>query len=87
MNDSQKPKSSIIDDEILNRNIHRRKDVFLKDEYISTSVVMEKKTYQCKYCGKKMNKIEYDMYHGYCVKCREIIDWKQILSEYKNTTE
>lgn len=44
---------------------------------------MNKKDYQCKYCGKKMNKIEHEMYHGYCVKCRELVDWKQILKEYK----
>jgi|GEM_PF-2354522 len=64
-----------------------REDVFLKEDGIINTIDMEKKTYQCKYCGKKMNKIEFDMYHGYCVKCREIVDWKQILSEYKNAKE
>lgn len=45
------------------------------------------KLYKCGYCGKKIHKIDYELNHGYCGKCREIIEWKQILGdikEYKN---
>ena len=44
---------------------------------------MVKGEYKCKYCQKKMNKFDHEMYKGYCGKCREILDWKYILSEYK----
>ena len=44
---------------------------------------MDEQKYNCKYCGKKMNKFEYEMYKGYCGKCREVLDWKSILSDYK----
>jgi hypothetical protein len=37
----------------------------------------------CKYCGKKMNKIDYEINKGYCGKCREILDWKKTLSDMK----
>ena len=42
-----------------------------------------KETYKCKYCGIKMNKFEYEMYNGYCGKCREILDWKKTLDNLK----
>ena len=32
---------------------------------------MNKKEYNCKYCGKKMHKFDYETYKGYCGKCRE----------------
>ena len=44
---------------------------------------MSETSYHCKSCGKKMNAFEYEMYNGYCGKCREVIDWKNILKEYK----
>ena len=44
---------------------------------------MAEERYKCKYCEKKMNKIDYEIYNGYCGKCREILDWKNILSDYK----
>ena len=47
---------------------------------------MTKKECTCKYCSKKMHKIDYEMYNGYCGKCREILDWKKTLNgikEYK----
>jgi hypothetical protein len=43
---------------------------------------MVKEEYKCNYCDKKMNKFEYEMYKGYCGKCREVLDWKNILSDY-----
>lgn len=42
-----------------------------------------KKKYICKYCGKKMHKIDYEMYNGCCGKCREILDWKKTLDDLK----
>jgi hypothetical protein len=30
-----------------------------------------------------MNKVEYELSSGYCLKCKEIQDWKQILQEQK----
>ena len=42
-----------------------------------------KKKYHCKYCGKKMNKLDYEMNNGYCGKCRDLLDWKQVLGDYK----
>ena len=44
---------------------------------------MNKEEYRCKYCGKVMHKFEYETYKGYCGKCREVIDWKHILSHLK----
>jgi len=44
----------------------------------------EEKSYTCKYCRKKMNKIDYEMNNGYCGKCRDLLDWKQVLDNYKN---
>jgi hypothetical protein len=39
--------------------------------------------YKCVYCGNKMNEFEFKTYNGYCGKCREILDWKKILSDFK----
>ena len=44
----------------------------------------KEKEYHCKYCGRKMNKIDYEMNNGYCGKCRELLDWKQVLGDYKS---
>jgi len=44
---------------------------------------MENKEYICKYCGKKMHKVDYEIYNGYCGKCKEILDWKKTLSDMK----
>ena len=44
---------------------------------------MKNEKYFCKYCGKKMNKLEHEMYDGYCGKCREIKDWKNVLGHMK----
>ena len=46
---------------------------------------MSKKGYTCKYCGKKMNQFEYETYNGYCGKCREVLDWKRILGNIKES--
>jgi hypothetical protein len=27
-----------------------------------------------------MHKFDYDMYNGYCGKCRDILDWKRALA-------
>jgi hypothetical protein len=40
--------------------------------------------YKCKYCGKKMSTYDYETYHGFCGKCREIQDWKKLLKEVKD---
>jgi transcription initiation factor TFIIIB Brf1 subunit/transcription initiation factor TFIIB len=45
---------------------------------------MAEEEYKCKYCGKEMRKYDYETYKGYCGKCREVIDWKQILSNLKD---
>jgi len=39
------------------------------------------KNYKCKYCGTKMSEYDFKEYNGYCGKCREIIDWKNILED------
>ena len=39
---------------------------------------------KCKYCGKKMQKFDYEMNNGYCGKCREILDWKKTLDNIKD---
>lgn len=44
---------------------------------------MKKQDLKCKYCGKKMHKIDFDMYNGYCGKCRDILDWKKTLNDIK----
>jgi hypothetical protein len=38
----------------------------------------------CQYCQKPMSEFDYETYHGLCGKCREIVDWKQILKHVKN---
>jgi len=40
--------------------------------------------YKCKYCGKNMHKIDFEIFNGYCGKCREVIDWKTILGDIKD---
>ena len=44
---------------------------------------MKNKEYKCKYCGEKMHKIDFEIYNGFCGKCREVIDWKNTLSSLK----
>ena len=44
---------------------------------------MVKEVFTCKYCKKKMNKFDFKINKGYCGKCSEVMDWKNILSEYK----
>jgi len=44
----------------------------------------EEKEYKCKYCGKKIHKIDYEINNGYCGKCREIINWKKTLGDIKD---
>ena len=44
---------------------------------------MNKEQYLCKYCGKKLNKIDYEINNGYCGKCKEIVDWKNVLGQIK----
>lgn len=44
---------------------------------------MSNQDYVCKYCGAKMHKFDYEMYNGYCGKCREILDWKKTLDNIK----
>ena len=45
---------------------------------------MRKKEYKCKYCERKMNKVDYEMNNGYCGKCREVLDWKRTLDYVKD---
>ena len=44
---------------------------------------MKSNEYNCKYCGKKMHKFDYEMYKGYCGKCREILEWKRTIDNIK----
>jgi len=44
----------------------------------------DEKEYHCKYCGKKIHKIDHEINHGYCGKCREIMDWKKALDDVKD---
>jgi hypothetical protein len=44
---------------------------------------MKKKVYIYNYCSNKMNEFDYKTYNEYCGKCREILDWKNILSDIK----
>jgi len=44
---------------------------------------MKKEEYKCKYCNKKMHKIDYEMYNGCCGKCRDVMDWKRTLNDLK----
>ena len=45
---------------------------------------MKKEEYKCKYCGDSMNKFDFENYNGYCGKCRDVIDWKNILDNIKD---
>ena len=45
---------------------------------------MKKQEYNCKYCGKKIHKIDYEINNGYCGKCKEIMDWKSTLDNIKD---
>jgi hypothetical protein len=45
---------------------------------------MDDKKYKCKYCGKKIHKIGYEINNGYCGKCREVQDWKKTLGDLKD---
>ena len=56
-------------------------------EIVEQGGAMNEKEYKCKYCGKKMHKIDYEMYHGYCGKCREIMEWKRTLDHIKEFEE
>jgi len=40
-------------------------------------------SFHCLYCGKKMSKFDFETYHGVCGKCREVVDWKQVLKEFR----
>ena len=42
------------------------------------------KEFLCKYCGRKMHRIDFEMYNGYCGRCREILDWKKTLGDLKD---
>jgi hypothetical protein len=59
---------------------------FIKQRIISIlfeRIEMTKEEYNCKYCGRKISKFDYETHKGYCGKCREIKDWKVILSDLK----
>ncbi len=43
----------------------------------------KKEEYNCKYCGTKMNKFDYELNNGYCGKCRDLMDIKRTLDHYK----
>lgn len=45
---------------------------------------MEENNYKCKYCGKKIHKVDYGINKGYCGKCREVQEWKKTLSDLKD---
>jgi len=45
---------------------------------------MKEEKYLCKYCGKKMHKGDFELYNGYCGKCREVLDWKKTLDHIKD---
>lgn len=44
---------------------------------------MLKKDYKCEYCGIKMQQFDYEMNKGYCGKCRDILNWKDLLGDLK----
>lgn len=44
---------------------------------------MEDKDLKCKYCGKKIHKVDFEINCGYCGKCKEVIDWKKTLNNLK----
>jgi len=43
-------------------------------------------SFRCKYCNKPMNKVEYELSNGYCLRCKDVQDWKHILTEQKKTS-
>jgi hypothetical protein len=45
---------------------------------------MSEKQIKCKYCGKKMNKTEFELNNGYCGKCKDVLDWKKVLGDFKD---
>jgi len=45
---------------------------------------MKEEEYNCKYCGKKMRKFDYEMHKGYCGLCRDVLDWKKTLDVLKD---
>ena len=44
---------------------------------------MVEREHKCEYCGIKMQKFNYEINKGYCGKCRELMDWKDILDDIK----
>lgn len=48
---------------------------------------MAEKKLNCKYCGRKMHKFDYETYNGYCGKCREILEWRRTLDHLKEIEE
>jgi hypothetical protein len=44
---------------------------------------MDNKEYKCNYCGKKIHKIDYELNNCYYGKCREVMDWKRTLGDFK----
>ena len=48
---------------------------------------MAEKKLNCKYCGRKMHKFDYETYNGYCGKCREILEWRRTLDHLKESEE
>ncbi len=48
----------------------------------ATSKETEQGVY-CRYCGRKMNPFDFKTFHGICGKCRETMDWKEILEQLK----
>lgn len=45
--------------------------------------MIEKKEYKCKYCGRKIHKFDHDHNHGYCGKCKNVVEWKRTLDHVK----
>ncbi len=44
-----------------------------------------KQGYRCQYCGSKMSKYDFETFGGICGKCRDILDWKDILKQMKQS--
>ena len=44
---------------------------------------MEVDEFQCKYCGRRISKIEYELGNGFCDKCRKVGEWKETLANIK----
>lgn len=36
---------------------------------------------KCKYCGNKISDFDFSNNNGFCLKCLEIQDWKNILKD------